>query len=161
MYDDSGFIPVDGLTEGNDWSYNKLDSSWFVPELELPEETALSPGLTYEQTFLMNDVEVKTCKEPSNLPDAPPTIEVQSDTGANANITSDISILDNIQWVQLVMCESVKKGASIEIQTIGQYTIRGTTLKINMYYCPDAHGTIISPTAVVQQYSQYYHGYQK
>ena len=30
-----------------------------------------------------------------------------------------------------------------------------------MYYCPDAHGTILSPTAFVQQYSKFYHGYQK
>ena len=161
MHIDAGFSPIDGLTEGNDWSYNKTDDSWFIPELELPEEGALSPGLTYDQTFQLDHIEVKKCKEPSHMPDMPTTAEVQSDTGANANITSDISILENIQWVQPVMCESAKKGASIEIQAIGQYTIRGTTLRINMYYCPEAHGTIVSPTAVVQQYSQYYHGYQK
>ena len=161
LHDASGFIPVDGLTEGNDWSYNKNDDSWFIPELELPEEVALSPGHTYDQTFHLDNIEVRTCEEPQGLPDAITTTEVQSDTGANANITSDISILDNIQWVQPVLCESAKKGASIEIQAIGQYTIRGTTLKVNMYFCPDAQGTIISPTAVVQQYSRYYHGYQK
>ena len=161
MHDENGFIPVDGLTEGNDWSFNRNDESWFVPELELPEEATLSPDLTYDQTFSLNDVEVLKCEEPSNLPVATESTEVQSDTGANANITSDISILENIQWVQPVQCESAKKGASIEIQAIGQYTIRGTTLRINMYYCPDTHGTIISPTAVIQQYSQYYHGYQK
>ena len=161
LHDENGFIPVDGLTEGNDWSYNNQDDSWFIPELELPDETALSPGHTYKQTFRQDNITVKTCEEPQNIPDVTTTAEVQSDTGANANITSDITIFENIQWVQPVMCESAKKGASIEIQAIGQYTIRGTTLRVNMYYCLDAHGTIISPTAVVQQYSRYYHGYQK
>ena len=30
-----------------------------------------------------------------------------------------------------------------------------------MYYCPESHGTIISPTAIVRQHSHLFHGYQK
>ena len=30
-----------------------------------------------------------------------------------------------------------------------------------MYYCPESHGTIISPTAIVQQHSHIFRGYQK
>ena len=30
-----------------------------------------------------------------------------------------------------------------------------------MYFCPEAHGTIISPTAIVRQHSKLFVGYQK
>ena len=77
------------------------------------------------------------------------TGQIQSDTGANANITSDITVPDDVQWVQPVNCDSAKKGATISIQAIGKYLIRRTTITINMYYSPDVTGTILSPTAII------------
>ena len=154
------FVPVDGLMEGNDWTYNEKDGSWFVPQHDLPYDSH-QDSATYDQTFKMDDLKVTKCEEPATTHSNMSTHDVQSDTGANANITSDLSILDNVQWIEPVQCESAKKDASIEVQAIGKYTIRGTNLRINMYYCPESHGTIISPTAIVRQHSHLFHGYQK
>ena len=67
----------------------------------------------------------------------------------------------DVQWVEPVSCGSAKKGAEIAIQAIRKYMIHGNTLTVNVYYCPDAHGTIIGLTAVVRQHSLYFIGYPK
>ena len=155
------FAMVDGLTEGNDWSENS-DGSWFIPSLDLhPVEQSECSDVTYDENFAMDGLQFNKCETPQNTSSLPFDPAIQSDTGANANITSDLSILTDVQWVEPVKCESAKKGAEIDIRAIGKYTIRGTTLTVNVYYCPDAHGTIISPTAIVRQHSSQFIGYQK
>ena len=109
----------------------------------------------------MDGLKFLKCEKPQNASYLPLDPAIQSDAGANANITSDLSILTDVQWVEPVKCESAKKGAEIAIQAIGKYKIRGTTLTVNVYYCPDAHGTIISPTTIVCQHSLQFIGYQK
>ena len=158
-HDQKPFVPVDGLMEGNDWTYNEKDGSWFVPQHDL-DYIDHQESATYNQTFKMDNIAVQKCEEPISINSKMHTHDVQSDTGANANITSDLSILDNIQWIEPVQCESAKKDTSIEVQAIEKYTIRGTNLRINMYYCPESHGTIISPTAIVRQHSHIFHGYK-
>ena len=110
-----------------------------------------------------DDITIKQCAQPKDTIKISLATDhkVQSDTGANANITSDLSILEDIKWVEPVFCKSAKKGASIEVHAIGKYSIRGTPLKINMYYCPDADNTIVSPTAIVRQNISQFIGYQK
>ena len=110
-----------------------------------------------------DDITIKQCAQPKDTVKISLATDhkVQSDTGANANITSDLSILEDIKWVEPVFCKSAKKGASIEVHAIGKYSIRGTPLKINMYYCPDADNTIVSPTAIVRQNISQFIGYQK
>lgn len=77
------------------------------------------------------------------------------------NITPDVSLLEDIQWIEPVMCNSAKRDAQIEVQAIGKYTLWGTPLKISMYYCPDTDNTIVLPTAVVRQNMSHFIGYQK
>ena len=158
------FHPIEGLSEGNDWVLNPKTDNWYIPSMDLPvDQTKDFPTETYDDTFLCNDITLNRCSAPDDaeLEQANVTAQIQSDTGANANITSDISVLDDVQWVQPVNCDSAKKGATISIQAIGKYLIRGTTITINMYYSPDVTGTIISPTAIVRQNTDKFVGYQK
>ena len=144
---------VPGLMEGNNWSHNS-DGSWFIPAMDLPTEALPSVSASYNDTFQMDGIKVTKCAAPSVQPTEHPSSNtstmVQSNTGANACITADLSILQEVQWIQPVGCESAKWGATIEIRAIGKYFIRGTSLSVNMYYCPDAHNTIISPTAMLK-----------
>ena len=143
--------------EDNNWSHN-LEGSWFIPAMDLPKEELPSVSPTYDETFQMHNIQVTKCAAPSVQPISNPTSTVQSNTGTNACITADLSIFHNIQWVQPVGCETAKQGAMLEIQAIGKYFIRGTSLSVNMYYCPDAHNTIISPTAIVHQHQSTFVG---
>ena len=160
---DKPFLPVDGLTEGNDWVLNTNDDTWYIPAMDLPDVPAVELTTeTYEDTFSYNNITINRCNEPNrDEVQDDITAQIQSDTGANANITSDITVLNDIQWVQPVTCDSAKKDATITIQAIGKYLIRGTTITINMYYSPDVSGTIISPTAIVRQNTDKFIGYQK
>ena len=127
LNDKKPFIPVDRLMEGNDWTYNLKDGSWFVPQQDL-DYVGYQDSASYKETFKMDDLTVIKCKQPFQTKSTNSTPDVQSDTGANANITSDISILDEIQWIEPVQCKSAKKDASIEVQAIRKYTIHGTNL---------------------------------
>ena len=129
--------------------------------MDVPFDDHDSSLESYDETFKMDKLQVIKCAAPTELPTTVTTGFLHSDTGANANIKSDLSILEDIQGIQLIKCESAKKNANIEIQAIGKYTIRGTTIQVNVYYCPEAHGTIISPNAVVWQHIGIFTSYQK
>ena len=121
------FTMVDGLTEGNDWTEN-ADGSWFVPSMDLSQDDFSNRGdVSYSDNFEMDGLQFKKCEQQCDTPQLPLESVIQSDTGANANITADLSILTDVQWVEPVSCESAKKGAEIAIHAIGRYTIRGTT----------------------------------
>ena len=153
-------VPYDGLTEGNDWTMN-TDGSWFIPSVGIVSEIIDTSQESYSDTFAQDQITLKKCATPmTDLPLDQHT-SLQSNTGANANITLDSTLLQEVQWVEPVHCDSSKKGATLEIQAIGKYIIPGTTLSVNMYYCPNAHGTILSTTAMVRQNWHLFVGYQK
>ena len=134
---------------GNDWQYNKCDGSWeILSVLPISEFTDIVME-TYDKTFTNDNLKVCKCTAQMEEPSGIMSTTIQNDTRANANITSDFSLLEHLQWVEPVKCNSAKKGAELEIQAIGKYKICGTLLQINMFYCPDANGTIVSPTAAV------------
>ena len=150
----------DGLTEGNDWTMN-VDASWFIPTMDIESEIIDTSQETYNATFAQDQLTLKKCATPETALPPDQHTSLQSDTGANANITSDVTLLQEVQWVEPVHCDSAKKGAMLKIQAIGKYIIPRTTLSVNMYYCPETHGTIISPTATVRQNRHLFVGYQK
>ena len=124
---DKSFIPVLGLTEGNDWEHNKDTGMWSIPSMDLPEEI-VEPDMDYAQTLMEDELTIKQCEQPKETGKISNDInhKVQSDTGANAKITSDLSILEDIQWVEPVLCKSAKKDTSVEVGAIEKYLIRGT-----------------------------------
>ena len=102
--------------------------SWNIPTMDIPFDDHDLSLASYNDMFKMDKLQVIKCAAPTELPTTATTRFLQSDTGANANITSDLSILEDVQWIQPIECESAKKNANIKIQAIGKYTIRGTTI---------------------------------
>ena len=153
-------VPYNGLTEGNDWTMN-MDGSWFIPSMDIVSEIIDISQESYSDNFAQDQLTLKKCATPETKLPPDQHTSLQSNTGANANITLDMTLLQEVQWVKPVHCNSAKKGARLKIQAIGKYIIPGTTLSVNMYYCPKAHGTIISTTATVRQNWHLFVGYQK
>ena len=50
LHEHKQFTPVDGLMEGNDWTYNEKDGSWFVPQHDL-EYVDHQDSATYNQNL--------------------------------------------------------------------------------------------------------------
>ena len=113
-----------GPTEGNDWEHNEDTGMWSILSMDLPEEI-VEPDMDYAQTFMEDELTIKQYEQPKETAKISNTIDhkVQSDTGINANITSDLLILEDIQWVEPVLCKSAKKDTSIEVRAIGKYSI--------------------------------------
>jgi len=100
----------------------------------------------------------------------PPTLQAnvkpahaQSDTGANANCTNDLSILHDVQWIEPISCTTANVGADLNITAIGCMfvTCGKVCLPVIMYYSENAPGTILSPNAICRQFHSSFFGYQK
>ena len=48
MQTNKPFIPVEGLSKGNDWTYNSCTGSWSIPSMDLPEDEQLQPDMIYD-----------------------------------------------------------------------------------------------------------------
>ena len=91
-------------------------------------------------------------------------LKMQSDSGANRNVTSDKSILHNYQPIPEYSISGINEDNSADIKCIGQGFMPLTsscnnTIMIEMLHCPNSSGTIISPTAIVTQFKNEYHGW--
>jgi deoxyuridine 5'-triphosphate nucleotidohydrolase len=151
---------VDISFDGQDWTPN-IDGTWSFPDVET--DTILDERIeSFADTFLHNNLVVNKCLQPSIMPTVPFSA-AQCDSGANANVTNDLSLLTNIQWISPVECESAKKNASMTVTAIGEYVCvsKEVSITINMYYSPESHGTIISPNAINRQYNSFYKGWEK
>ena len=86
---------------------------------------------------------------------------LQSDTGANTNATPILANLRKVRWIQPTTISSAEQGAKMEIKAVGTYDLicDNVAIPITMYYCPNLTNTIVSPTAVAEQYSTDYMGY--
>ena len=111
---DKPVFAIEGLTEGNDWALNK-DGSWFIPSMDLEAEMVDTSQESFSDTFHHDRLIFKKCATTPNEIPLSESPAIQSDTGANANVTSDVKLLQNIQWVEPVHCDSAKKGATLEI----------------------------------------------
>ena len=88
----------------------------------------------------------------------------QSDTGANACATNDLHSLFDVVFIKPIQINSAHKQAQMSMKAVGRIrlrTIDGTHVTPLCYYSPDIYGTIISPTAIVQEYRSKYSGFQK
>ena len=123
---------------------------------------------SYSSSARTNNVVLRTCEAPCSVVDAVrPTIHkafiskcdenTQSDSGANANITPHIHLLSDVQWFSPVTIGNAQKGGSMSVEAIGKYPVvtDNGIMKINMYYCPSAANTIISPSAICLQYNDF------
>ena len=97
---------IPGLMNGNDWQYNKCDGSWeILSVLPISEFTDIVME-TYDETFTNDNLKVCKCTAQMEEPSGIMSTTIQNDTRANANITSDFSLLEHLQWVKPVKCNS-------------------------------------------------------
>lgn len=169
-----------------DWNIPELqwqqsdDNTW-LPSYQSSTSTFdnwnPSDPSTYASTFHRNNLQVTRMSTSVNPTTSTPntnqqfnnntssfiniTDNPQSDMGANTNITNNLSLFQNVIWIKPIPIHSAKKEATMPVSAIGEYMIHenNTTLWINMYYSPDAKNTIISPTAIVQQFPDHFYGY--
>ena len=88
----------------------------------------------------------------------------QSDSGANASATDNLSLLEDVTWIKpmRVGTASSTQQGGITMQAIGRLPIQspnGEVLKIACYYSPDVEGTIISPQAIAMEYKDRFFGW--
>ena len=88
----------------------------------------------------------------------------QSDTGANACATNDLQALYDVVYIKPININSAHKSASMSMVAVGRIRLQTTTddyITPLCYYSPDIDGTIISPTAIVQEFRSKFKGFQK
>ena len=91
------------------------------------------------------------------------TDKVQSDTGANQAVTNNKEGLYAYSEIEPYPIGGVKAD-EVAIVCTGQgllpwQSTEGNIIMIRTMYCKEVEGTIISPTTVVQQNQEYYHGF--
>jgi hypothetical protein len=92
--------------------------------------------------------------------------QIQNDSGANRIVTDNLSSLRNVQMIKPIPMGGCNKNdtAAITCTAIGQLPIRtidGKELLTKAYYSAEVDGTIISPTAMVQQHITSYTAWLK
>ena len=92
-----------------------VDGSWFIPTMDIESEIIDTSQESYNATFAQDQLTLKKCATPETALPPDQHTSLQSDTGANTNITSDVTLLEEVQWVDQVHCNSAKKGAMLKI----------------------------------------------
>ena len=129
--------------EGHDWQYDD-DGKWIPP---------LPPEKEATQDKVMSSI-------------APAQDINQSDSGANRIVTDDISILDNVKYIDPFPMGGCNKNdpAAIVCTATGHLTLHandGTQIKVKAYFSEQVDGTIISPTTIVTQHKNKFVGWMQ
>ena len=140
--------------------WHKTEQGWDTVQSPVDEMDSDDVLASYSTSARVNNVVLQICKAPNNVNSTRLTVAKayisttddtsQSDTGANANITPHINLLSDVYWFSPVTIGNAQKGGSMTVEAIGKYPVATDSgvLKINMYYCPSAANTIISPSAI-------------
>ena len=147
--------------------WHKTEQGWDTVQSPVDEMDSDDVLASYSTSARVNNVVLQICKAPNNVNSTRLTVAKayisttddtsQSDTGANANITPHINLLSDVYWFSPVTIGNAQKGGSMTVEAIGKYPVATDSgvLKINMYYCPSAANTIISPSAICLQYNTF------
>ena len=108
-----------------------------------------------------NDNSHSTCAKPKPYQIS----KKQSDSGANTSATDDITLLEDVTWIEPVNINSATRGAPpMQMTAVGRIVISTTSgeqLKPLCYYSPNVDGTIISPDAIVREFHHRFQGFRK
>jgi deoxyuridine 5'-triphosphate nucleotidohydrolase len=90
----------------------------------------------------------------------------QSDSGANAIVTNDITLLKNVKMIDNYPMNGCNKNdpAAIVCTALGMMPMQTTTgeiLWVKTYYSAELDGTLISPTTLVRQHSDRFSGWMQ
>ena len=146
--------------EGENWTRNANDG-WDLPP-ELDDDDA-ELDRSYASYATQTDVCLHACATPPISTVAEPSyLRIQCDSGANASITSNLSALTNVRWIQPTSVSSADKDSSLIVSGIGQLPIliNGTVYNVNCYYSDRSDGTLLSPNAFARQFNDIYFGYR-
>ena len=137
--------------DGHDWIPNKNGKWKPPPKPPDPIEQTDNTGSTTDQPIVN-----RTSTSP----------QIQNDSGANRIVTDNLSSLRNVQPIDPIPMGGCNKNdeAAITCTAIGQLPIRtidGQELLTKAYYSAEVDGTIISPTAMVQQNIASYNAWLK
>ena len=157
--------PCPGVTfEGQDWTLAE-DGTWNAP-FEVDNDAPSSHSSSYEDAASFSKFAITKMASPSSVPTptSPPSSgNYQSDTGANASCTNDISLLHDVTWIEPILCTTANVGSDLQITAIGRMSLTcgKVFLPVIVYYSENAPGTIISPNAICRQFNSSFYGYQK
>ena len=88
---------------------------------------------------------------------APHTL--QSDTGANRNITDDKSLLTNFQEIKPFSIGTINSSSTVQVTGKGEMVIpttNGKSITTSVYYSADASGSVFSPDRFVDETPGFY-----
>ena len=147
--------------EGHDWSRGD-DGEWVTPE----STDTIDPHLleSYQTYAKHTNVTFHSCATPATTDTtagATDYLHIQCDHGANANITANLSALENFQAITPTSVASADKDSNLIVSGIGQLPIivDQQVYKVNCYYSPSADGTLFSPNAFCHQFNATFFGY--
>ena len=137
--------------DGHDWIPNE-NGTWKPPPK--PPDPIASPDINNAQT------------DQPTIHRTTATPQIQNDSGANRIVTDDLSSLRNVKIIDPIPMGGCNKNDEVAITctAIGQLPIRtidGQELLTKAYYSAEVDGTIISPTAMVQQHISSYNAWLK
>ena len=140
------------------------DDRWDIKTEQQHEESRLhASNESYEEYATQTDTAFHRLQEPATLPPSTDTyLHIQSDHGANANITDNLRALSNVQWIKPTDVQSADKDSSLTVTAVGELSVRaddGNVYMVNCYYSATADGTLLSPTAFCRQFNWAYYGY--
>ena len=140
--------------EGQDW--NRSDSGWNLPDLleegneQIPTEYhsyAVHTSTTQDEPVVLNRCATKegTTSTPEKY------LTIQSDHGANANITDNLAALIDVHHIEPTGVASADKGSQLTVTAIGKLplqTAEGSIFHVLCYYSANADGTLLFPNAM-------------
>ena len=147
--------------EGSSWTRSD-DNGW-----ALPQDTCATDMINLDQSYATYATQTNVCLHACATPTdsqlrEPAYLRIQCDSGANANITSNLSALKNVRWIQPTAVASADKESSLIVSSISQLpvVINGTVYDVNCYYSDRSDGTLLSPNAFARQFNDLYFGYR-
>ena len=146
--------------EGINWT--KTDNGWNEDD-DGPSTTAdLDEEIHRYADF--TQVTVKKCAQQPPKSTTMPTkyLQLQSDHGANANITDNLEALVDVKYIEPTDVASADKKSTLSVTAIGKLQLRasnGSIYNVLCYYSPNSDGTLLSPNAICAQFHRLYYGY--
>ena len=89
---------------------------------------------------------------------------VQSDSGANCNLTNDIGLLIDVHDIPNTMLATCNNNdiSNISTNKAGYMLLRddtGTVIRTKVHYATESDGTVLSPTAITKQNNDNFDGW--
>ena len=146
--------------EGMDWK--RSSNGWDEHSTDTSSDDELDEEILQYAKF--TKVSINKCvhqpKKSSDMSEK--YLVLQSDHGANANITDNLHALIDVKYIEPTSVASADKESSLSVTAIGKMPIRaanGDVYDVLCYYSPNSDGTLLSPNAFCAQFQHLYYGY--